>query len=247
MGYTKIVQYGNITELYEYEKSRGNIKKPHISAIQKKRKKAVLAYARKTRTYKRNYGSIVRSLRSFTRLCHHNNTFASSVHFVTLTFAYDLTFKQASRYVSRFMDAIKKNYTEISISYISVSELTENGRYHFHLLVYDLPTETTERERKTRNFQRLFERGYIDICATTYITSGIAGYMAKYMAKTLADAKDETVRGYNCSRNIRRPYYAGSNTLNTHYDLILPDASHIEKKQYNTPYLGICTQTKIIK
>jgi len=147
------------------------------------------------------------------------------------------------------MERIKKAYPQVPVSYISVSELTKRGRYHFHLLVYDLPPEETKRERETRNFQRLFERGYVDICFASSITTGIAGYMAKYMGKSLVDAKNEAERGYNCSRNIRKPTSKGSNTLNTYTDLIIPDDDIVDeqKREYDVPYLGKCLYTRITK
>jgi len=249
MGYTRILQYGDVTEVYQYEKNRINHKKPHISSIAKKRAKNIKEQAKQKGTYLRQKSSIMRSVSSFYRMCHHNNVLAKSVHFITLTFAYDLTYKEATRHVAHFMERIKKNYPQIPVSYISVSELTKKKRYHFHLLVYDLPPQTTERERKTRNFQRLFERGYLDICPASSITTGIAGYMAKYMGKTLRDEKNETTRGYNCSRNVRKPYHAGSNSLNQYTDLIVPDDNIAleQKKEYDVPYLGKCLHTRIIK
>lgn len=249
MGYTKIVQYGNVTEVYEYEKNINNNKRPHVSALTKKRNKAIRESSKKKGIYTRHPSSILRSTQSFFRLVHHNNCNADTIHFVTLTFAYDLTYKTATRHVSHFMERIKKYFSEVPISYISVPELTKKGRFHFHLLVYNLPTETASLERKTRNLQRLFQRGYVDIVLATYTTKGIAGYMAKYMAKALKDGKVETTRGYNCSRNIKKIRSAGSNTLSTYSDLLIPntDLADIETKSYDVPYLGQCNYTKITK
>jgi len=245
----KVVQYGNITETYEYEKNRPDYKERYVSALTKKRLKKSRELAKVKGVYRRKTSSILRSVKSFFNLCHHNNCLSSSVHFFTLTFAYDLTYKTACRHVARFMERIKKDYPKVPVSYISVSERTKKGRYHFHLLVYDLPPETTQFERKTRNFQRLFERGYVDICFAGTITTGIAGYMAKYMGKSLNDEKNETTRGYNCSRNIRKPYRQGSNTLNTYKDMIIPTEGIVdeEKREYDVPYLGKCLYTRITK
>jgi len=245
----KIVQYGNVTEVYEYEKNIRPYKERYVSALTKKRIKKAREIAKKNGTYTRKTKNVLRSKQSFFRLCHHNNVLASSIHFLTLTFAYDCSYKKACRYVARFMEGVKKAYPQIPLSYISVSERTKKGRYHFHLLVYDLPSETTERERETRNFQRLFERGYVDLCFASTVTKGIAGYMAKYMGKSLTDEKHETTRGFNCSRNIRKPTSAGSNSLNTYTDLIIPtvNVESEEKREYDVPYLGKCLYTRITK
>jgi len=245
----RILQFGNITETYEYEKNRRHNKERHVSSLSKSRSKKAREEAKKKGNYKRTQRSIVRSVNNFYRLCHHNNVTASTVHFFTLTFAYDCTYKEACRDVAKFMERVKKAYNKVSISYISVSERTKKGRLHFHLLVYDLPSETTVRERKTRNFQRLFRRGYVDICPTSHITTGIAGYMAKYMGKSFIDEKNETTRGYNCSRNIRKPYQAGSNSLAEYSDLIVPtdNLANVEKREYDVPYLGKCLYTRLTK
>lgn len=282
-GYTKIVQYGNIIETYEYEKKiqprrtdgyrlrfarmedRRNGLKPNNEIprnLKEKRKHIARQEAKTKALYERSEASVKRTRTNFFRLCHHNNCLADSIHFVTLTFAYEVTYTQASRHVKRFMEKLRKYNGEIPINYISVPELTEKGRFHFHLLVYNLssrlagePIKTKSKssakittERKTRNLQVLFERGYVDIVPATYTSRGIAGYMAKYMAKALSDTRYETTRGYNCSRGIEKIYSAGSNSLDTFYNHVIPEhVESVEEKCYDVPYLGNCRLTKIIK
>lgn len=247
MGYTKIVQYGNVVELYEYEKNRSDYKERHISALIKKRNRESLALRKKKGLYKRSKKNILRATQSFFRLCHHNNCLADTIHFLTLTYAYDLTYKTACRHVARFMEKVKSRQNGVPIRYISVPELTKKNRYHFHLLVYNLPPQETGSERKTRNLQRLFERGYVDIRFASYTSKGIAGYMAKYMAKALQDEKFETARVYNTSRNIEKIRSKGSNTLGEYLDMIIPteNLEKTEKREYDVPYLGKCLVTKI--
>jgi len=280
MGYTKIVQYGNITEVFEYEReiktrppsrlqaerlaNGGSNNRPVKSFnVIKGRKDKIRSEAKAKGNYIRSAASIKRCRTNFFRLCHHNNTLATSIHFVTLTFAYDVTYEEASRHVKRFMERVRSHQPEVPVDYISVPELTEKGRFHFHLLVYNLstrlagePIKTNSQkngqittERKTRNLQRLFQRGYVDIVFATYTSRGIAGYMAKYMAKSLADSRYTTTRGYNCSRGVEKIYSAGSNSLNTRFDMILPEGevADIQESMYDVPYLGTCRFTKIIK
>jgi len=247
MGYMKIVQFGNITEIYEYEKPIANHKERHVSQLTKKRQKQA-RLARKARgLYERSPESIKKSKLAFFRLCHHNNCNSDTIHFVTLTFTYDLSIKEARGHVKRFMERTQKAKPDLSLRYISVPELTKKGRFHFHLLVYDLPPETAELERKTRNFQRLFQRGFVDISLATYNSVGIAGYMAKYMAKALTDFKDEAARGFTSSRNIKKITSAGSNTLSGYTDMIVPTdrVANVENRQYDVKYLGKCRYTKI--
>jgi len=101
MGYMKIVQYGNVTEVYDYEKNRPDYKERYVSPIVKKRRKKSREILKARGKYVRRSSSVLRSVQAFFRLCHHNNTHATTVHFFTLTFAYDCTYKTSSRYVAR--------------------------------------------------------------------------------------------------------------------------------------------------
>lgn len=266
MGYKKIVQYGDTIELYEYEKElkrpdkgqshlkferllngQRNNDYPRPRNVIKDRKKLLRIQQKLAGTYRRSERSIKRSKRAFFRLVHHNNCLATTIHFVTITFAYDLTPKEAARHVSRFMARITKAQPHLSLSYISVPELTKKGRLHFHLLVYGLPPEAQKTERATRNFQRQFQRGYIDIVSARDASPKIAGYMAKYMAKAIGDNRYKTERGYTCSRNIKTPTSYGSNSFDEYMDMIIPE-DIVEKNPpriYDVPYLGACRFTKI--
>jgi len=249
MGYTRIVQFGDITEIYEYENNKRNTRKKHVSLLTRRRNKKAREIAKSKGVYLRAKRNILRTTRNFFRLCHHNNCRASTICFLTLTFAYDLSYKASTRYLAKFMERMEKTFPEVPLSYISVPELTKKGRYHFHILLYNLPTEEATKERETRNLQRLFERGYVDLRIATYTSKGIAGYMAKYMAKALTDPKNETTRGYNCSRNIDKTLSYGGNTLDTYKTLIIP-TDIVEKKvvsEYDVPYLGKCLVTRITK
>jgi len=273
------VQYGNITEVYEYDR---DIKRRHPSTFKawevysgrkadrskrllsgaEKRKKLQKIQQKNAPIKSRTDGSIKRTKDSFFRLCHHNNINSTSIHFMTVTFAHELTYKKASTYFRRFMDKVQALSAPVSIRYISVPELTKKGNYHFHVLVYDLPTFLSGEprwyktrkgnvfytsERETRNLQRLFLRGYIDIVPAQFKSRGIAGYMAKYMGKSLADTKHESKRNYNCSRNIKKIRSVSSNTLDRFDDLLIPDEDlvSIQESEYPVPYLGKCRYKKI--
>jgi len=246
VGYTKIVQYGDITEIYSYQKNLTKKEKVYRSKLKRERAREYKAYRIKKGTYTRTERSINRSRNNFYKLVHHNVYNAQTVHFLTLTFAYDITYKEAVRSLSRFMEKIKAHYETVPISYISVPELTKKCRYHFHLLVFDLPPDASYNERSTRNIQRQFQRGYIDITLASYTSTGIAGYLSKYMGKSLADAKSEAWRGFTCSRNIKKIYSAGGNTLDGYLDIIIPDNNSIQESQYEVKFMGTCYK-KIIK
>lgn len=278
MGYTKILVYGNIHEMYQYSKplhikqqqnhvkllklqcptSTQGINKKSNTPIQQKR----------TATYTRRNSSKTRTLKNFFRLCHHNNYHAQTIHFLTLTFDYDVTYQKACRHLSHFMERIAKTSKPVSISYISVPELQKKGRLHFHLLVYNLPPKIsgtpiyirtyikksktyeylpTTTERFTRNLQRQWRYGYLDIMPTTYTSRGLAGYMAKYMAKAFDNSLIKCKRLYNCSRNIKKISSYGSNSLASYHDMIIPTVNLLEQTEitYNAHYLGQCKLLRV--
>jgi len=244
MGYTKIVQFGDTTLIYEYEKNIRNNKRPNFSSLlkgtnRKKKKRKISPFVF------RSDRSIKRSRDNFFRLVHHNNCNSNTIHFLTLTFAYDIDYKKASQYQSQFFARFKSHYPEIPLRYISVPEKTKKNRFHFHLLVYDLPSKFSQFERETRNLQRLFHRGYLDILPVSSVTPGLSGYLSKYLSKSLKDQKNQNKRGYNSSRNIKKITSYGSNTLSTFTDII-PTKQPLQVQQYNVPYLGRCIKKIII-
>jgi len=247
MGYTKYVKYGNTIEVFEYGKDvNPNRRKKTLTALERRRRAERIAMY----GYQRSDFSTKRAKRNFFRLCDHNNTHADSITFVTLTFASDCVYRDCLRDLNAFYKKIRNIYESKGhkeISYIGVPELTEKGRYHFHLLMYNLPASCTERERATRNLQRLWTKGYLDLASANYRTKGLAGYMAKYMGKALGSNKSEARRGYNCSRNIEKIFSKGSNSPSLWSDIMdqmVIGTLATSIVQYETPYLGTCTFTQ---
>lgn len=265
MGYTKIVQFGDTIEIYSYEKnikpkqadalkaerlfqeSKGNHGRARSNTLNAKRTRDIRLRSQAQGSYRRSDASIRRSKINFFRLCHENNCNAKTIHFITLTFSNDVTIKKANRDVQHFMERVAKNLGRPP-RYISVAELTKKDRIHFHVLFYDLPPETAKNERVTRNFQRQWRRGYVDVRLASYTSKGIAGYMAKYMGKALGNPKLTTKRGYTSSRNIDKVRATGGNALSGYMDLIIPTdrIAKEETSSYDVPYLGVC-QFKRIK
>lgn len=261
MPYTKIVQYGDTIELYEYENSlkkrtpdtlkahrlythSRDPKAKRLLSVQAKRRKERRELSLKNGLYKRSRASIRRSRVNFFRLCHHNNCRAKTIHFLTLTFDHDVTPQKANRNVKHFMERVAEAIGHAP-SYISVPEYTKKNRLHFHLLIYNLPPDTGKKERATRNFQRQFRHGFLDLRHAPTNSTAIAGYMAKYMGKALSDQRLATRRGFTCSRNIEKVSIVAGNTLSEHLDLVT-HTSPIdlqEVRSYDVPYLGRCRLT----
>ena len=138
MSYVKILQYANVTEVYEYEKT---VKRDTPAARKARLKKMddrlyyavygtrdVVADRRRLRRvqlkekglYKRTKRSIKRSTDNFFRLVHHNVYDSKTIHFLTLTFAYDISYKEALKAQWQFFKRLKEaDSAAVSVRYIS--------------------------------------------------------------------------------------------------------------------------------
>lgn len=81
------------------------------------------------------------------------------------------------------------------------------------------------------------------------VTSGIAGYMAKYLGKHLANPTNEARRAYNCSRNIKKVRSHGTNIYDIEKDvgiefISVPNEIAQRKTEYTVPFLGACSYTR---
>jgi len=236
MGYTRIVQYGDITEIYEYE----NALSPRQKG--KPRKKA----RRSIKKY-RSVRSCKRARFSFFRLVAENLKRKGSPAFLTLTMGNsDTDLSRGYRYILDFKRNVK-NKMGITISYIAVPEWQKKGRLHFHLLVWGLESVSQDSETNNRNIQRCYARGYVDFRHARDNSPKLATYLAKYMAKAYEDERLGGRRAYSSTRDIVKIRSYGSNSLSLYTSMILPENSTtIRDVMYNVPYLGRCRLTRKI-
>jgi len=238
--YTKVVQFGNTTLVYRYDRELVRKK----SCFSKKNKIKRL----------RSKKSILRSTQNFYRLINHNVYNHSDLPvMMTFTTFEDISLDDGYRALSAFFARLKAYYAKsiqkqqsesikgLTLSYISVPEWQKkSGFLHYHALVWGLPKVDCSQERSTRLFQRFWRRGYVDVRFTTYKSPRLSGYLAKYFSKSQEDRRTYGRRSYSSSRNIFKPYEVGSNSL-AHYLQHIIDENQLEKKfKYNTLWLGQC-------
>lgn len=125
--------------------------------------------------------------------------------------------------------------------------VSATGSNHFHVLIWGLSDEIIASERATRNLQRLWLRGFVDIVATDGHPK-IATYLSKYLFKTVFDTRLGGQKAYSASRNIMRPLSCTNDAaLGRVGELFSGDAwNTIEKlseKTYETQWLGTCKRT----
>lgn len=238
MAYTKIIQSGEYTEIYNYEKD--HVIQKHQIGTRNNRKKSV-----STKKHKRTSSSIQRAKAAFFRLVQSNLERDRLPLLLTFTVLQNTRIEDAYDFFQRFAKKVRRFYG--TFNYISVPEWQpDSGKIHFHCLVFsDLPQWN---ERMERNFQRLYLRGYVDSMRAYNSSSRIAGYMAKYMVKALEDDRLGNRRAYSSSHTIKRPLQKGSNSLNEYTDMILSTQDTlVEIKNYETMYLGRCVYQRYKK
>lgn len=213
-GYTKIIQSGTLIERYDYEKSPIPTKR----GIRLRNKHA---YGRRSRDIYRARGTFYRLVRANTRR-------EAPPLFLTLTMREQVPLTVAWKQYTSFVSAwYKAGYK--GLRYVVVPEFQRRGAVHFHALIWGYPVEyaciqskewytdeTGKRHRKhgcqesdicernTRFLSRLWGAGFLDIFQTDGAPR-LAGYLAKYMLKTMQDKRLAGRKAYSASRRLMRP------------------------------------------
>jgi hypothetical protein len=243
--YTKVIQAGDQIEVYQYQKKL-NVSRQKRNYRKNKRRSKKENDSRNFTQYRTNR-SIQRARQSFFRLVAANLHKDKKLAFVTLTtFEQKLDLKYGYQALRFFWKNVRRLRPELK--YILVPEWQKRGALHYHCLVWGLTDSDVYGEKRTRNFQRCWARGFVDVRFAKNSNLAIAGYMAKYLVKALEDSRLSNQRAYSCSRNVERPSEAGSNQLIDLLDVVLPDNKKIVKhKIYDTLWLGECNYLKYNK
>jgi len=240
MGYTKIIQYGDLIEVYNYKNN-----------VHQKRIRTITRRIRQNDKYARfrSRRSIQRTKENFIRFVHANVSAKGVPTFITFTNYQEVSLSLGYEYLRKCIRNIRKFAPECS--FIAVPEWQKTGRLHFHCLFWGLPKKTTKKgaERKSRLYQRQWARGYVDVRDARNTSFFLSLYLAKYMSKASTDSRLSNQRAYSSSYNVVRPYSAGSNSLSPYLSTFIPnDKITIKEYNYETPFLGKCnySQYKVI-
>jgi len=236
IAYTKIVQSGEMLEIYDYEKA------PTPKRFTSKKKKR-----RSGRRLSRN---VVRARDNFRRMVR-ASLYRGAPYFITLTMVSTESIKTAYKCFSKFSTNLRKSFGN-DIAWVAVPEFQKRGAVHFHCLVWGIPYEVYQRERDTRDLQALWSRGWLDILASDG-SPKISSYMAKYMSKSMYDERLSGQKSYTASRNCMRSVLFNTPTQIASIEENYPelrdeselDAIEVEKV-YSTQWLGRCHYRKII-
>lgn len=200
--YTKIVQSGDLLEIYDYEKAPSN---KRFVGSRHTYKQGVCVACGKVRPQryrlKRSKRHIQRAKDNFRRLVRASLSLGNP-YFVTLTMVSIVDIKEGYRHFTKFTNNLRKLYGK-NIAWVAVPEFQRRGAVHFHALIWGIPYENYLRERDTRDLQTCWMRGWCDILASDG-SPKIASYMAKYMSKTMSDDRLKGQKSYTASRNTVR-------------------------------------------
>lgn len=221
--YAKIIQSGDLLELYEYEKEP-TPKKPNT-----KRSKRYKKY-KSDRHIARAVANFRRKVRATLQL--------GTPYLLTLTMGDIVDIGVAFKLYTQFGARLRRVYGK-EIAWITVPEFQKRGAVHFHILIWNLSHEAYLTERNTRRIQNLWGYGYVDI-ASTDGSPKLSGYLAKYMSKAMHDDRLFGKKAYSCSRNTLRSVSINSQTavalIKEEFSLeTLPPTTD---REYDTEWLG---------
>ena len=225
--YEKIVQSGDLIEVYQYEHAPIP-KKPTV-----KRSKRYKKY-KSDRHIARAVFNFRRKARATVQL--------GIPHMLTLTMGDIVDLATANKLYTQFGVRLRKLYGK-DVAWIAVPEFQKRGAVHYHALIWNLPHDIHITERDTRGIQNLWGYGYVDVIATDG-SPKLSGYLAKYMSKAMHDSRLFGKKAYSCSRNtlssVSNNSQASVAFLKEEFGIDTPDSTlhPSREREYDTKWLG---------
>jgi len=225
MSYFRLIQSGDITELYEYEKA------PSERRQHRKKRNGSRAF----RGFKRRADNLRRAKESFRRLVWANLGRGTPVALLTLTMRTAVPIETSSRLFSRFLARLRRRFPAVCV--IAVPEFQKRGAVHYHCFVWGIPSEYVDSERATRNIQRSWLWGFCDLVKTDGHPK-MASYLAKYMSKTMQDVRLSGKKAYHTTHNVVRPVSIAFRSLGEYMDSVIPNGVPVVERRYVLRWLG---------
>jgi len=244
MGYCKMIKYGSLIEIKQYEKSlssyqRGGLCRSHKGV----RRVSVVASNggdSGQNVAQRRKDNASRSRMVFLQLVASNLSESSYPLLVTLTYAtYIESVRLGYQDFRSFIISLRNTFGK-EFRYVAVPEFQSSGRLHFHALFWGLPASVYKTQRSTRLVDRLWGHGFVYMKETDGKMT-LAGYLAKYMSKAYLDPRMSAVKAFTASRNIIRPLIQEVPRLYDVYsDYELSTDMLLTSSVYMTRWLGKC-------
>lgn len=235
--YLKIIKSDTQYEVYRYENA------PLPTKARRSRKGVENGYRR---PIIRTFANSRRARKDFIRLVRSNLTGDERPAFLTLTMRDIVSVSVGYSCLKGFIGSLRLVFGT-GFRYIAVPEFQKRGAVHFHILIWGLSPEIVNHERQTRILQNIWSLGYVDIIPTDG-SAKLAGYLGKYMSKSLLSGDIGFNKAYTCSRNVLRPLsFSTSTTLTLPQGIMTGDKVMLTEREYEVPWLGACTYQLFVK
>lgn len=233
--YVKVIQSGRTYEIYTYEREP-----PALTRTGRPRN----VPNRPKRTTRRTGLNAERTRKTFIRIVRSNIGGAERPSLLTLTMRDIVSLPVGYGCLTGFISNLRRVAGK-GFRYVAVPEFQKRGAVHFHILIWGLPEKIVENERGNRYLQNLWALGYVD-CVPTDGSPKLAGYLAKYMSKSMSDDRIAGAKAYVCSRNTVRPVsYSGNDLPALPADFWGSDSMTISRRSFDTKWMGRATYEMI--
>jgi len=221
--YVKVIKSGDTYEIYKYEREPSPIKRGT------RKKSLTNGYRRAARRTPLN---AERTRKTFIRIVRSNLSRDERPTLITLTMRDIVSIDVAYSCLTAFHNNLRAKFGK-GFRYVAVPEFQKRGAVHFHILYWGLPVEVIEHERTNRTIQNIWALGYVD-CLLTDGSQKLAGYLAKYMSKSMQDDRIAGQKAYACSRNVLRPMsFSGSELFKVPDDFWDGDKVSLTKRSFH--------------
>lgn len=185
----KLVQSGNVYEIYEYDK-------PIVRGYKSKAKGGRNAKSDNVDSGKNRETALNRARKNLRRLI--NVNIRENSKFVTLTFRENITdLDYANNELKKFFKRLSY-HMGFKASYSYVIEFQERGAVHYHVILFNVPYLAH------KTLSELWGNGYVKINRIRDVDN-VGAYVVKYMSKELSDERLKGRRCYGYSDNLDKP------------------------------------------
>lgn len=186
MAFTKIIQSGQIVDVYTYEHLNTNAEPP----LQTKE-----AYGNGKNKLEQYAKTVRRRMRDIRNLANTNFEQDKS-KFITLTFRENLTdVEVANHELKKFIMKLKRRHDDFK--YLWVIEFQERGAVHYHMIC-NLPFV------QKAELEKLWTNGFVKINRINNVDN-VGAYVTSYMSKDIDDARLQTKKAFGYSQDLIRP------------------------------------------
>lgn len=243
MNYSKVVVYGSLLEIHQYENTPPRYSDEQRAVSQYRRSKAVslrranVSESVESKAEKRQ-DNVRRARMAFRRLAVANLGEFDCPVFVSLTYAEnqerpEIAYSDFRAFAKRLRTAFGSH-----LRYIAVPEFQKRGSIHFHALVWGIEPSVVAQERRTRVVAKIWGKGFVDLKQTDG-NHKIASYMSKYMSKSFVDKRLVQHKAYLFSQNCLRPVVDKNAIVSSYfYEHDLSTKEPLQDKEFLTSWLG---------